>query len=96
MPEPNDTPMHRQTIDKIRDGVLEQLIEALRERRLATVKAWKEVSALKAEARDRKTKERIHRQMELFKKEQERAEKAIDKLEKRALDLRALVLQLGE
>ena len=89
-----DTPMQRRSIDEISPEQCEELIDGIRARRLKSVREHAEMLALKAKQRDERLIEQIIHEDEMFTRQLERTDAAIEKLEKRALRIRALKLEL--
>ena len=84
-----DTPINLTNISEWSDDDVEAHLHNIRERRMRPVKVYEEMSILQAAA-----KEILKKQLEMFVKESERADKAINNLEKRSTRLRALRLEL--
>jgi len=89
-----DTPIHRKHAKDMTDDEHEAFIEGIRERRLKPIQAFEEATLLKAEARKQQLEEQLEKQLGMFEKEMVRADKVMDVLEKRAIKLRAIKLEL--
>lgn len=94
-PIPND-PINPLEVSKLSNEQLDQLIAARRERRLKAVKEFKKAQDAKRKSDALKVSERLDKHFEMFMKEQERVDAALEKLAKRLMDIRALRLQLGD
>ena len=82
MQHKEDTPIALANITQMSSEEHEALIERIRERRLAPVRVYEELTLLQAAAKREGLEETLAKQLEMFKKELERADKAIDKLDK--------------
>ena len=91
-----DTPIALANITQMSLEEHEALIEKIRERRLAPVREYAELTLLQAAAKREGLEEGLTKQLEMFKKELERADKAMDKLDTRARKLRVIKLDLEE
>lgn len=91
-----DTPIELVDITKMPNEQIDALILNIRERRLAPIKAYNETQLLKEQARIAGLSEKLNKQCEMFKKELERVDNALDKIEKRALNIRALRLEIED
>ena len=89
-----DTPIKLTDISKMSDEQLDGIIYNIRERRLKPVRDFEEMSALKAEAIRQGLNKQLTKQLEMFEKELSRADKALEKIELRAIKLRALKLEI--
>ena len=89
-----DTPIKLTDISKMSDEQLDAMIHNIRERRLKPVRDFEELSTLKAEALKQNLGKQLTRQLEMFEKELARADKALEKIEVRAIKLRALKLEI--
>jgi len=89
-----DTPIKLTNISEMSDKELDAMIYNIRERRLKPVRDFEELSTLKAEALKQNLGKQLTRQLEMFEKELARAEKALEKIEVRAIKLRALKLEI--
>ena len=89
-----DTPIKLADISKMSDEQLDAMIHIIRERRLKPVRDFEEMSALKAEAIRQGLNKQLNKQLEMIEKELSRADKAIEKIELRAIKLRALKLEI--
>ena len=89
-----DTPINLTNISEWSDDDVEAHLHNIRERRMRPVKVYEEMSILQAAAKREGLEEILKKQLEMFVKESERADKAINNLEKRSTRLRALRLEL--
>ena len=89
-----DTPIKLTNISEMSDKELDAMIYNIRERRLKPVLDFEELSTLKAEALKQNLGKQLTRQLEMFEKELARADKALEKIEVRAIKLRALKLEI--
>ena len=89
-----DTPINLTNISEWSDDDVEAHLHNIRERRMRPVKVYEEMSMLQAAAKREGLEEIVKKQLEMFVKESERADKAINNLEKRSTRLRALRLEL--
>jgi hypothetical protein len=89
-----DTPINLTNISEWSDDDVEAHLHNIRERRMRPVKIYEEMSILQAAAKREGLEEVLKKQLEMFVKESERADKAISNLEKRSTRLRALRLEL--
>jgi len=89
-----DTPINLTNISEWSDDDVEAHLHNIRERRMRPVKVYEEMSILRAAAKREGLEEVLKKQLEMFVKESERADKAISNLEKRSTRLRALRLEL--
>ena len=96
MQHKEDTPIALANITQMSSEEHEALIERIRERRLAPVRVYEELTLLKAAAKRKGIEEILDKQLAMFKKELERADKAIDKLDTRVRKLRVIKLDLEE
>ena len=74
----------------------ESLIVGIRERRLAPVKAYEELTLMQAEARKEQLEKQWTKQLEMFQKNLASADKAMETLERRGTRLRAIKLEIEE
>tara|TARA_R100000656_G_scaffold123991_1_gene101231 strand:+ start:1048 stop:1335 length:288 start_codon:yes stop_codon:yes gene_type:complete len=89
-----DTPIKLTNISEMSDEELDALIHNIRERRLKPVRDYEELSTLKAEAIKQDLGKQLTRQLDMFEKELARVDRALDKVEVRAIKLRALKLEI--
>ena len=90
----SDTPIKLPNISEMSDKELDAMIYNIRERRLKPVRDFEELSTLKAEALKQNLGKQLTRQLDMFEKELARADKALEKIEVRAIKLRALKLEI--
>tara|TARA_R100001530_G_scaffold2608_3_gene4214 strand:- start:2979 stop:3266 length:288 start_codon:yes stop_codon:yes gene_type:complete len=92
----SDSPIALADLTKMTEDERELLVTRIRERRLAPVRAYEELTLMQAEARKEKLEGMWEKQMELFGKDLARADKAMETLEKRGTRLRAIKLEIEE
>jgi hypothetical protein len=90
----NDTPIALTDITKMTPDEREALVVNIRNRRMNPVKIYEELSLMQTEARKEMLEKRWEKQLEMFVKELERADKAMDKLQARGVQLRAIELEI--
>jgi hypothetical protein len=91
-----DTPIRLANMTQLTPDEREQLIHGIRERRLQPVKAYEELSLMQAEARKEQLEKQWAKALEMFTKDLERADKAMEKLEDRSRKLRAMELEIEQ
>jgi len=74
----------------------ELLVNRIRERRLAPVRAYEELTATQALVRKDRLETQWTKQLEMFVKDLVRADKAMETLEKRGTKLRAIKLEVED
>ena len=92
----SDTPISLANLTTMSEDEREVLITGIRERRLAPVKAYEELTLMQAEARKEMLEKQWAKGLEMFQKDLVRADKAMDNLEKRGTKLRAIRLEIEE
>ena len=91
-----DTPIALANISNMSVEEREALLTNIRERRLKPVRVYEELSLMQAAARKEQLEKQWAKALELFEKDLTRADKAIDKLESRAVKLRAIELEIEQ
>ena len=91
-----DTPIALANLTQMSEDERELLVTKIRERRLAPVRAYEELSLMQAEARKEMLEKQWSKALEMFQKELARADKAISTLEKRGTKLRAINLEIEQ
>jgi hypothetical protein len=91
-----DTPIALANLTQMSEDERELLVTRIRERRLAPVRAYEELTLMQSEARREKLESMHIKQMEMFQKDLVRADKAMETLEKRSTKLRAIKLEIEE
>lgn len=91
-----DTPIVYRSIEDMDDDEIDELVDELRQRRLQPVLVFQEHERVRKETAQDGLREALTKQCNMFKKEQERANAAIEKLEQRAARIRAIRIQLDE
>lgn len=89
-----DTPINLTNISEWSDDDVEAHLLNIRERRLAPIKIYEEMSLLKSQALKEGYEVQLDKQLDMFTKELERVDKALHTLEKRSTKLRAIRLEL--
>lgn len=92
----DDTPIELTDISKMSNEDIDALIIKLRERRMKPVKVYQENQLLKQQAYKQGLEHKVAKQFEMFEKDIARVDKALEALEKRALNIRALRLELED
>jgi len=92
----SDTPIARVTIDQMTDAEIDAHLEVIRERRLMAWHIYVQHKEEETELKKTKLTTRLTKQLAMFDKEHTRALAAIDKIEKRALAIRAMRLEMGD
>lgn len=89
-----DSPIELASIDKLSIDEIDKLLEGIRERRLRPIRDFEEAQGLKDLATREGMIKQYNNHIKMFKKEQERVDKALEKLEDRATKLRILKMEL--
>ena len=89
-----DSPITRETIDSMTDEHCEAVLEGLRERRMRALREYETMLALKRATLIAKHRAQFEQHIRMFNKENAAAEKAITKLQVRALKITALREQI--
>lgn len=89
-----DTPIELADLTKLDTDERENLLLGIRERRLYAAKIYEEAKSLKEAAAREKCLERLEHELEMFAKEAVRADRAIEKLEKRITNLRGIEMEI--
>ena len=92
----NDTPITLADLTQMSEDERELLVNQIRERRLAPVKAYEELSLMQAAARKEQLEKQWTKALEMFQKDLARADKAMEALEKRGTKLRAINLEIEQ
>jgi hypothetical protein len=92
----SDTPIALADLTTMTEDERELLVTRIRERRLAPVVAYEELSLMQAEARNEMLEKQWEKALEMFAKDLERADRATSNLEKRATKLRAIKLEIEQ
>jgi hypothetical protein len=91
-----DSPIALANLTKMSNEEREALLVIIRDRRLAPVRAYEELTLMQSQARKEQLETQWTKQLGMFQKELERADKAMTKLEQRGTKLRALELEIEE
>jgi primosomal protein N'' len=92
----NDTPIALADLTQMSEDERELLVNQIRERRLAPVRAYEELSLMQAAARKEQLEKQWTKALEMFQKDLARADKAMETLEKRGTKLRAINLEIEQ
>jgi hypothetical protein len=92
----NDTPISLADLTQMSEDERELLVNQIRERRLAPVRAYEELSLMQAAARKEQLEKQWAKALEMFQKDLTRADKALENLEKRGTKLRAIKLEIEQ
>ena len=92
----NDTPIALADLTQMSEDERELLVNQIRERRLAPVRAYEELSLMQAAARKEQLEKQWAKALEMFQKDLTRADKALENLEKRSTKLRAIKLEIEQ
>ena len=87
-------PITPESIDKMTPAERDVLLEGIRERRLRPVRAYEQLTLMQAEARKEDLEAQWTKALEMFKKDLDRADRAMEKLEQRSVKLRAIELEI--
>ena len=93
---PQDTPFHRATVDDMTDEQLHSFVSKLQERRLKAWNIYQQGIEAKQRAKDEQLAALMQKKLDQFKKQHDTVVKAIEKLDKYALDIQAIRLVLGD
>jgi len=91
-----DTPIALADLTQMSEDERELLVTKIRERRLAPVRAYEELTLMQAEARKEMLEKQWAKALEMFQKDLARADKAMLALEKRGTKLRAINLEIEQ
>jgi len=91
-----DTPIALADLTQMTEDERELLVNQIRERRLAPVRAYEELTLMKTEARKEHLEIVWTKQLGMFEKDLTRADKALTALEKRGTKLRAIKLEIEQ
>lgn len=85
--------MHRRLVSEMSDDELDQLLEAKRARRDAVIQEQQATRAARSRVSSLTGGKKIDHQLHMLTKEVEALDKALDKVDKRVLNIRALRIQ---
>lgn len=91
-----DTPIELTNLSEMSNEDIDAMLTNIRERRMKPVKIFTENQMLRQQARVQGLEKKLEKQFEMFEKEIARAEKVQEALEKRALNIRAIRLELED
>jgi len=89
-----DTPITLADLTKMSPEEREALLSLIRDRRMKPVRVYEELSLMQTEARKEQLETQWAKALEMFKKDLERADKAMTNVQQRATKLRALELEI--
>lgn len=89
-----DTPTHRTTYDELTMQQQEALLESIRERRLAALRVWQELTDKKEAARHEKLREKASKLAAKIEKKLAAAEKAIQDVEASFKAVKGILIEL--
>ena len=90
-----DTPTELQTIDQLPEAVAEAIIQGIQIRRLKAFEVYEKNRAAAKEVYDAKLKLKLEKHLTMMEKELETLDKHIAKVEKRALNIRAIRMEIS-
>ena len=102
MPEPSPidftdgTYIECKTVEDMTNDELDTLIAQRRERRLRSFKVYEQAEESKRRAKDERLKAKLGKQIDIMKKELDRADAALDKLDKRITVIAGIRLELED
>ena len=88
--------IHPKTVNDMSDDELDTEIAQRRERRLKSFKVYQEAQELARQRRGEQLTKKLDKQLEMFAKELARLDTLLDKLDKRALNIRGVRLEMGD
>jgi|TARA_R110002167_G_scaffold307972_4_gene512604 hypothetical protein len=91
-----DTPISLADLTKMSPEEREALLSLIRDRRMRPVRIYEELSLMQAEARKEHLEKQWAKALEMFAKELERADRAMDKVQQRGTKLRAIELEIEQ
>jgi hypothetical protein len=92
----SDSPIDIQSIAEMTNDDIEALVHNIRERRMRPIRDYEEMTEMRRLALKEGLEKQFDKQIEMFAKELERANRAVDKLEERSIKLRALRMQIAD
>ena len=91
-----DTPIALISMSDMTPEDREMLIIGIRDRRINPVRVYEELSFMKAEAKKERLEKQWIKQLEMFRRDLVKADKAIDVLQARSTKLRALEMEIEQ
>ena len=91
-----DTPIRLASLTEMTPLERETLLEEIRERRLAPVHIYEQLSTMKAEARKEQLEQQWSKALEMFKKDLKSVDKVMERLEARSRKLRAMEMEIEQ
>jgi 2-hydroxychromene-2-carboxylate isomerase len=95
-PDMSDSPIDIKSIASMTNDDIEALVHNIRERRMKPIRDYEEMTEMRRLALKEGLEKQFDKQIEMFTKELERANRAVDKLEERSIKLRALRMQIAD
>jgi len=95
-PDMSDSPIDIKSIASMTNDDIEALVHNIRERRMKPIRDYEEMTEMRRLALKEGLEKQFDKQIEMFAKELERANRAVDKLEERSIKLRALRMQIAD
>ena len=92
----SDSPIDIKSIASMTNDDIEALVHNIRERRMKPIRDYEEMTEMRRLALKEGLEKQFDKQIEMFTKELERANRAVDKLEERSIKLRALRMQIAD
>tara|TARA_Y100000593_G_C4270104_1_gene316927 strand:- start:633 stop:917 length:285 start_codon:yes stop_codon:yes gene_type:complete len=92
----SDSPIDIKSIASMTNDDIEALVHNIRERRMKPIRDYEEMTEMRRLALKEGLEKQFDKQIEMFAKELERANRAVDKLEERSIKLRALRMQIAD
>ena len=93
---PTDTPIHRSEVQELNSSLLDKWLDGIRDRRLAAYRHFEEAEKIRLATEHEALKAMLTKQVHMIEKEKKTLERAIDKVETRAIKIRAIRMQLDE
>jgi len=90
-----DTPIELASLSQLSIDDIDAMLLKIRERRLRPVREYNEMLALKNESRVENLEAQYDRHISMFAKELAQFDKVVAKLDSRAVNLRALKMEMG-
>ncbi len=91
-----DTPIAPATIDKFSDAELDKQLNGIRDRRLRAFKIYQEAEQERKETHNQKLATQLSKHINMFNKELAQLDKVLEKVEARALKIRAVKMELED
>lgn len=92
--EQHDVVINPLTVEQMTDDQLDEALAARRERRLAYYEIYNAAQEQKRETKEGRLRDTLSKQLEMFKKELDRMDVLFEKMDARALKIRAVRLEI--